>query len=317
MQRYSLLATEQVTGRMRALLERELPDWHWVCESGDDPREADLARAEVLFGRCRPEWLESAPRLRWVHLAFAGVSRSLCEAARDRDLVLTNSSGIYNQTIAEHSLMLMLALARRLDACIENQRQRQWATPIRPLSQDLAGGTVAIVGAGGIGQAIARLCRAFGMQVLASRANLQPTPYVDRLYGTDELLEMASQAEWLVITVPLTDRTEGLIDANVLDALPVGARLINVSRGRVIDETALLAALATGRLAGAGLDVTAMEPTPADSPLWRHPNVLITPHVSSIAVNASGAAFELFVRNAHSFQAGLPLENVVDFRLGY
>jgi phosphoglycerate dehydrogenase-like enzyme len=261
--------------------------------------------------------LAGAPRLRWIQVPYAGISPALCAAARERGIIVTNSSGIYSQTIAEHALGLMLALSRRLEFFIRSQHERRWRTPIRPMPIDLCGKTVAIVGVGRIGQAIARLCRAFGMEVFGSRRTLRATPFVDRVFGPGDTAAMAAQTDWLICALPLTKETERMLDAAVFAALPAGSRFINVSRGAVVDEPALVAALTSGRLMGAGLDVTAVEPLATDSPLWAMDNVIITDHTAGTPANASDAAGTLFLRNLHRFLAALPLENQVNLELGY
>jgi phosphoglycerate dehydrogenase-like enzyme len=313
---------EPISEAMLDQIAGEVPDLLWA-NAGAGTFATDFADAHVLgdvvvvYGRPGPASLAAMPVLKWIHVPFAGVSTEMCRIASERRITVTNSSGIYNQTIAEYTLCMMLALARRLDVMLRHQIARQWEPSVGNLASDLSGQTVAIIGAGGIGRAIARLCKAFGMQVLASRRRPQPTPFVDQLFGPDELALMAGKADWLVIAAPLTVESQGVVNARVLASLPRGARLVNVSRGKIIDEAALAEAVRSGHLAGAALDVTVEEPLPASSPLWDLPGVLITPHVAGAVANGSNAAAQLFLRNLHHFRAGRPFESIVDLEYGY
>lgn len=313
----TVLLMEWLSPGMQNQLRAELPTVRWLSGKPGPDLLGKLAEADAVYGVPQPESLTGAPNLRWIQVPYAGISPALCAAAGERGVVLTNSSGIYSQTIAEHALCLMLALSRRLEFFIRNQHARSWQNPMRPMLADLCGQTVAIAGVGRIGQAIARLCRAFGMEVLGSRRTPRSTPFVDRVYGPGETVGMATQAQWLISALPLTVETERMLNAAVFAALPAGSRFVNVSRGSVVDEPSLVAALASGRLSGAGLDVTAVEPLSPDSPLWEMQNVIVTNHVAGAPANASDAAGALFLRNLHRFLADLPLENQVDLALGY
>lgn len=312
-----VLAIEPVSTAFVSKIGTEFPDIDWLDARTEAVQTQWLPTARIVYGRVLPERLPTARNLRWLHVPFAGLPIEFCAAAHAQKITVTNSSGIYNQSIAEHVLGLMIALAKRFDWFWQKQQESSWQPKPDPPLQDLRGGVVAIVGAGRIGQAVARLCRACGMQTLGCRRTPRPTPFFDRIVGAEQLVEMASSADWLVSAVPWTIRTGGMINAAVFAALKPGARFISISRGAVVDEAALIAALQSGRLAGAGLDVTVAEPLPASSPLWRQPNVIITPHVAGNVANDSTAAAELFLRNLHNYRAGLPLENVVDLEEGY
>jgi phosphoglycerate dehydrogenase-like enzyme len=296
----------------------------------DGPSEAlrAVAGAEVYVGFGVPEPLFRAAtegpgaRLRWAHTASAGVGSSLHPALLRSGVVLTNSAGIYAEPIADTVLAMLLHFARGLDFAVRAQARRRWwkepweaaDAPVRELS----GCVLGIVGLGGIGRAVAARSAALGMRVLATRRTAtEGPPGVEVLAGADALERLLPRADFLVVTVPLTEATRGMIGAAEIARLPPGAVVVNVSRGGVVDEGALAAALASGRLRGAGLDVFAREPLPADSPLWSLPNVLVTPHVSGTSHRFWRRQTDLIVDNLGRYLAGDPLRNVVDPDAGY
>lgn len=286
-----------------------------------------LAGAEVYLGYGFPRELfqaaaASAPGLRWVHSAAAGVRGSLYPEMRRSPLVLTNSAGVHAEPIAESVLGMMLHFARGLDFAVRAQARAEWdkrpfeaeRTPVR----EIGGATLGVLGFGGVGQAVARRAVALGMEVLAVRRTPADPPAGVRLLTGDEGVRTVLRgSDYLLVALPDTDRTRGMIGAAELAALPTGATLINVGRGEVVDEQALLAALRAGHLRGAALDVFAEEPLPARSPLWALPNVLVTPHVSGTSRGFWGRQVELIVDNLRRYLGGEPLRNVVDKDAGY
>jgi phosphoglycerate dehydrogenase-like enzyme len=284
--------------------------------------------AEVYVGFGVPQPLFRAAtegpgaRLRWAHTAAAGVGGSLHAALRASRVVLTNGAGIYAEPIADTVLAMMLHFARGLDFAVRAQAARRWwkepwegaDSPVR----ELADCTLGIVGLGGIGRAVARRGHALGMRVLATRRSGTEGPEgVQVLAGADALERLLPRADYLVLAAPLTDATRGMIGEGELAALPAGAVLVNVGRGEVVDEEALVRALASGRLRGAGLDVFAREPLPPSSPLWSLPNVLVTPHVSGTSHRFWHRQTELILDNLRRYLAGEPLRNTVDTEAGY
>lgn len=298
----------------------------------DSPGAAAALRAvpgaEVYVGFGVPEPLFRAAaegpgaRLRWAHTASAGAGGSLHAAMRASGVVLTNAAGIYAEPMADTVLAMMLHFARGLDFAVRAQAERRWRkepwegadAPVRELAEC----TVGIVGLGGIGRAVARRAAALGMRVLATRRRPDGGPEgVEVLAGADGLERLLGESDFLVVTVPLTDATRGMIGEAELRRLAPGAVLVNVARGGVVDEDALLAALASGRLRGAGLDVFVREPLPADSPLWSLPNVLVTPHVSGTSHRYWRRQTDLILENIRRYRAGEPLRNTVDKEAGY
>ena len=278
--------------------------------------------------------LARAPRLAWVHSASAGVERALTPAARERGIVITNARGVFSRPIAEYVMMMILAVRRKLPALLELQRERTW--------QPLEGGelrdvTVGIVGLGSIGRAVGALATAFGCRVIATRRRPEaigggaPTgadavgsdelsfgeAMLERVGGPETLPALLAESDFVVLAAPLTPETENMIDAATLASMKPGAWLINVARGRLVDERALLRALRDGPIGGAILDTFRDEPLQPTSPFYDLPNVIVTPHTSWSSSRVLDRSVELFCDNLRRFAAGDPLLNVVDQRQGY
>lgn len=261
--------------------------------------------------------LGRAPQLRWVHSTAAGIDRLLTPLVRSRGVVVTNARGVFSRPIAEYVVMMVLAISRRLPQLLELQRERTW----QPLqATELADVTVGIVGYGSIGQEVARLLEPFGTQIVATRQNPDrpPAPPANvRMLPADGLGELLETSDIVVLAAPLTPATDGLIGARALQQMKESAYLINIGRGRLVDETALVGALEAGWIAGAVLDVFRVEPLPPESPLYRAPNIIITPHTSWSSRRVVDRSIELFIANLTSYLEGRPLENVVDLQAGY
>ena len=275
--------------------------------------------------------LARAPRLAWVHSASAGVERVLTPAGRERGLVVTNARGVFSRPIAEYVLMMILAVSRRLPQLLELQRERTW----QPLEgAELRDVTVGIVGLGSIGRAVGALATAFGCRVIATRrraaADAGATSsgdegdelplgqlMLERVMGPEGLPELLAESDFIVLAAPLTPETEGMIDEAALAGVKPGAWLVNVARGRLIDERALLRALREGPLGGAVLDTFREEPLPPGSPFYDMPNVIVTPHTAWSSGRVLDRSVELFCDNLRRFAAGEALVNVVDPTAGY
>ena len=251
-----------------------------------DDLTARIAEADVLVisGLWRNELIARAAKLRFIQSIGAGVDQFDREALRARDIRLASAQGVNERAVAEHAMALILALMRHIPAARDNQRRRHWRGMISDPAQredELGGKTLLIVGLGRIGSRLAALVRAFGMRVIATKRDPATGVGAADLVATDARLgELLPQADIVALTCPLTPQTEKLIDAAALAAMKPSAYLVNVARGRVVDEPALVAALAAGRIAGAALDCTVEEPLPDASPLWGFDNVLITPHTA-------------------------------------
>lgn len=285
-----------------------------------DEKEAEelVDEADVVYGMPSRERVEAAPRLRWLQTHFAGVDKYTLPTPVERPgFILTNARGIYGVAGAEHVLGWMLMFNRGLVHFYRFQQQAQWNRRIE-LARKLAGQTLGIVGLGDIGGALAVRARAFGMRVLAIRRHPAPAPELaDEVWGLDRLGDLLAQSDHVALTLPLTRETRGIINRNMLARMKPTAYLYNIGRGPLVDEEALLEALHNGTIAGAGLDVFAVEPLPPDHPLWRAPNVLITPHLGADSPSDLDDAARLFADNLARFRAGQPLRNVVDLARGY
>jgi phosphoglycerate dehydrogenase-like enzyme len=258
-----------------------------------------------------------APRLRWIHSASAGVDRISTAIVRERGLVVTNARGVFSRPIAEYVVMMSLAIARRLPQLLELQRERTWQ-PLR--GRELAELTVGIIGYGSIGEEVARLLQPFGCRIVATRRHPErgASDAVNvELFGLDDLGEVLRDSDIVVVAAPLTDETAGLIGAEQLAVMREDAWLINIARGRLIDELALRRALESGWIGGAVLDVFSEEPLSPDSPLYSTPNLIITPHTSWASDRVIERSVELFIDNLRRDRAGEPLRNLVDLAAGY
>jgi phosphoglycerate dehydrogenase-like enzyme len=276
--------------------------------------------------------LAHAPHLTWVHSATSGVERALTPAALARDVMVTNARGVFSRPIAEHVLLMILAVSRHLPELLELQRERTW----QPLEgRELRELTVGIVGYGSLGRSVASLASAFGARVIALRrraadagagaGQAQPDdedgfpfePRVDRVVGPDRLHELLRESDIVVLAAPLTPETEGMIDEAAVAAMKKDAWLINVARGRLVDDTALVRALRDNRIGGAALDTFRDEPLPPASPYWELQNVILTPHTAWSSARVLDRSIDLFCDNLVRFSRGEPLRNVVDPAAGY
>ncbi len=292
--------------------------------TGLSPAEA-LARAEeahgVEAGYATREFLAKAKNLVWVQAMSAGVDRltALEPLVKNERIVLTNHRGVHGPAIADHAMALLLVLTRDLRFYEANQAKKVWDRgdpELAPIALD--GRTMLVVGLGGIGSEIARRGKAFGMTVWATRRSEAPKPdFVDRVELSPALFSMLPQADVVVIAAPLTPETRGMFNKEAFAAMKKGAFLVNIARGAIVVQEELIAALQSGKLAGACLDVTDPEPLPASSPLWGMRNVVITPHVAAQAEVTETRRWALLRENLRRFAAGEPLYNVVDKQAGY
>jgi phosphoglycerate dehydrogenase-like enzyme len=284
-------------------------------------------RTEVLYTASVLPAPEQVPHLNWIQFHWAGIDHALqAPILKKPDLIITNVSGTSATQTAEHVVMMLLALGHHLNEAINYQKRSEWPSGRWELfaPQELRGSTVGIVGYGSIGRQVARLLHAFGATVLAVKRDAmhpEDTGYtleglgdpagdlVHRLYPPQALRSMLKECDFVVVTVPLTDETRGLLGAEELAVLKPSACLVDISRGWVIDHTALLPLLSERKIAGAALDVFPSEPLPADNPLWKLPNVILTPHIAGFSPHYDQRAATLFAENLSRYVAGLPLFN--------
>jgi phosphoglycerate dehydrogenase-like enzyme len=301
---------------------------YYPAPKGQLPADV-LARAEVFYTSGWAPPPQATPNLRWVQAHSAGVDHLIgnplfatAEGEAHPRVMLTTASGVHAINISEYILMMLLALAHHLPLAFAMQQQGEWNMQRQDfLPQELHGATLGLIGYGAIGRQTARLAQALGMRVLALRRTaplaLSQTQEGVEFFTREQLPRLLSQSDYVALTAPLTPETRHILDRNALGALKPSAYVINISRGDLIDEEALIAALREGRLAGAALDVFAQEPLPMSSPLWGMSNVILTPHIAGITPNYEARAAELFAENLRRYRAGHTLLNRVDFARGY
>lgn len=281
------------------------------------PADGDLgaaAGADVAIGGPNPErfrsLLAAAPGLRWFHSLAAGVERIVPEMGAHPDLVVTNNSGAYDVAIAEHVIATIFAAAKRLPTSFAAQGQHTWHED--PRSSDVRGSTLVILGMGSIGGELSKIAGALGMRVIGVRRSAAAGSV-----APERLAEVAAEADYLAVCAPLTTETRGMVGAEVLGRMKPTAWLINISRGAIVDEAALLAAVTERRIGGAAIDAWWTEPLPRDSEWWDLPNVILTPHTSFSSPSIRDRSIELIRENLRRFKSGEPLLNRVDPHLGY
>jgi phosphoglycerate dehydrogenase-like enzyme len=284
---------------------------------GPDKFDEELPTADVVYGKLLPDQVARAKKLRWLQTTSVGVDAILCPELIQQDVILTNTRGCCGATIAEHAMSFLMALTRGVGMAAQH---RAWVD-LGVKQVELRGLTMGIIGLGGIGREVARRAQAMDMYVIAVDAEpMYEERYrmADELYLVDDGLDlMLKRADVLVSCAPLTPRTQGLIGAKQFSLMKDGSYLVNISRGPIVKTDDLVAALKSGKLAGAGLDVTDPEPLPNDHPLWQQKNVIITPHKAGASQLVVARESAIFTENVRRYVQGLPMLNVVDKEKGY
>jgi phosphoglycerate dehydrogenase-like enzyme len=297
-----------------------------ICVKSAEDFMTRLPEAEVVCSYWMPrEWRTHAAHLRWLQGSGAGIDGLAPTGVLNPDsgIIVTTANGIHGTTISEYVLCSMLMFNRNWPEMVRLQDKHIWprsAGWYNLSGHELDERTISIIGLGSIGRKIAQLARAFGMHVLATRRSTQPgerDPDVDEIYPMDQLHAVLSRSDYVILAVPLTKQTEHLIGEAELRVMKPNAYLVNIARGRVIDEAALIQALREHWIAGAGLDVASQEPLPADSPLYTLPNVILTPHISGVSVHYGERLAALFADNLRYYRTGQPLRNRYDPARGY
>lgn len=306
-----------VTREWARRLREELPDVRTVVAENEEEAAREIAGAEAAFGRVPDHLLARADRLRWLQAPQAAPPAGYYSGALvAHPVVVTNFREIFNDHIAAHIMAFVLAFARGLHRFMPAQLRGEWAQP--PLDQGvvhLPESTALIVGVGGIGAEAARLCKEFGMTVLATDARRESAPPgVAELHPPQALDELLPRADFVILTVPHTPATEGLMNRARFQRMRPSAFFINIGRGMTTRLDDLVDALRAGEIAGAGLDVFEQEPLPPGHPLWSLPNVLITPHVAGYGPHLDERRYQIIAGNCRAFAAGRPLRNQVDKR---
>ncbi|HEY6102576.1 MAG TPA: D-2-hydroxyacid dehydrogenase [bacterium] len=283
----------------------------------DRQKGIELAdRAEIMVGWSVPrEAIQRAGRLRWIHSTAAGVDQLLYREVLEQDIQVTTSSGIH-QPLVEHVFAMLLTFTRRLHIAVRNQQEHKWDRA-RVAGGAVRGMTIGVLGLGSIGAEVAEKAAVFGMRVIGTKRTPSPVQHVDRVYPPEALADVLAQSDVVVIALPLTAETRGLLGAAEFRMMKPEAIVINIGRGPIIQEAALIRALQERWIGGACLDVFEREPLPADSPLWAMENVILTPHVSGAWPGYLDAAVPLFCENLARYLRGAPLLNLVERSRGY
>lgn len=313
-------------------LRREFPDIEFVYRPNYDNIEGYIADADIVVAASlRPEQFRAAKKLRWIYSTAAAVHQLLFPELIKSDVILTNASEVHGHGVAQHVMALIFTAARRIDIDVRYQQKRFWGQEDlwqqHPRPREVDGATLGLVGVGAIGRDVARMASAIGMRVVAVREHPQrgidwlpgdsPERSRHSVYGLDQLDRMLHEADFVVLAAPTTNSTRRLMNTERLAQMKPDAWLINVGRGALVDESALVQALQSKTIGGAALDVFDTEPLPADSALWSLENVIITPHVAGMTDKIWDRQFEFFSKNLRRFLDGSPLLGVVDKAKGY
>ena len=304
-------------------LARDFPEIKVVHLPDYDGMAGEIPDTDVLIGwSIKPEQFADAGKLKWVHSPAAAVHQLMFPELVESSVIVTNSGGVHGAVVAEHALAMLLALAKRLPQAMRYQEKKKWAQEIlwgeEPRPREVAGATVMVIGMGSIGREFTVRAKALGMKVLAVRENPDKGHGgADAVYGTSQLDEVLPQADYVLLCTPVTPSTTGVMNRTRLSRMRPDSYLINVGRGPLVDEAALLDALRSGKVAGAGLDVFTEEPLPPDSPFWDLENVLITPHTAAVTERLWERHYELICENLRRFLEGKELLYLIDKRRGY
>lgn len=283
-------------------IARELPDAELLI-TRTSAYDADFVALAKEYGRS----------LKWIQLTTSGIDNILKVGGFPRGVIVTNSAGLAAPMVAEHAFALMLAVGHRLREADAAQRTRTWIPDLRPGMTALFRRTICIVGLGAIGQQVAKRAHAFAMNVIGVSRAYRPDALIPDVFPRERLNEALAQADVVLLATTVTAETVRVIGTDALGAIKPGAILVNIARGDLVDEDALVGALRDGRLAGAGLDVTTIEPLPDESPLWDLPNVVITPHAAGGGADTSDILLDMIDDNIRRYTAGEPLARVVDW----
>ena len=308
---------------MAEALRRRWPEMKVVHLPNYDRLPAELPDADIFVGySLRAQQLPHAKKLKWIHSTAAGVAQLMYPELRESGIIVTNPRGIFSVPMAEHTIGLMLALARNFPDSVRYQDKSHWSQQElwdRPQHlTELSGCLLLIVGFGSIGKELARRAQALGMRIWGvTRSGKGDCAHVERIVPAVQLGEVLPEADYVVLAAPETPETKHLIGAAQITRMKRSARLINIARGSLLDERALVHALESGALAGAALDVASTEPLPPESPLWKAPNLLLTPHTSGVSDCLWQRETALLVELLERWFAGRELINRVDLSRGY
>jgi phosphoglycerate dehydrogenase-like enzyme len=305
-------------------LRNDFPQVEIVQFNSYEHIEGELRDAEIAVAwSLRPGQLKAAQKLRWIHSPAAAVHQLLFPELVNSDIMLTNAREVHGPVVAEHVMALIFALAKKLPEAVRLQQRHVWGQETmwgeRPRPREVAGATLGVVGLGSIGREVARRAQAMGMRVIAVREHPERAKpeAVEKVFAVSELSSVLSESDYVVLAIPVTPATRGLLSTERIAVMKADACLINVGRGALLDEAALAHALGNHRIGGAALDVFEREPLPAESPLWDLENLLITPHTAGMTEKLWERHYVLIRENLRRYLAGEPLLAVVDKQRGY
>lgn len=297
-------------------LRKAVPSVNIVAASGPEVLK-EIADADGVIGTLTPEQFRTAKKLKWMQATFTGMEHVLIPDLVNSQVTLCNTKNVYGPQIADHAFAFLLSLTRRLNVTIPNQHKEEWIRG-REGMFELDGKTALVIGIGGIGSNIAQRAHGFGMKVIGvDIRDLPRSNVISKVVTPEHLDEVIPEADVVFIAAPHTKKTEGMMGAKQFNLMKKGTFYIAMSRGKVTDTNALVRALDEGRLAGAGLDVTDPEPLPKGHPLWKFPNVVITPHTSGGSDNLAARTRAVVIENLRRFSNDQPLINVVDKQAGF
>ena len=312
-----ILINTEITSDHRQQIQSVSPDLVIIESKDEAARLTEMPDTDILFGDFNRSLFDAAQQLKWVQVLGAGVDGLLFPEFVESDVVLLSAKGYVGPHLADQTWALILGLIRGVGRAV---RERTWENrwSIRDETWELAGRTLGIVGLGGTGIDVAKRAQGFDMRVIAvDPEDIDAPSFVHEVWNIDRFYDLLAESDIVSICAPLTDETHGMFDDEAFRRMKPNALLINVTRGKIVDEGSLLRALEEGSIGGAGLDVTPEEPLPQDSPLWDMPNVIVTPHVAGGSPHRDDRTVGLFCDNLERYLVGKPLRSVIDKRKGY
>lgn len=315
----SIVCMQTLSSSQQELIRAAAPDYTLTLTDSRNPDLELLSEAEIIIGwgkGIKDTLLRQGSPLRWVQTWSAGVEKLPLEAMKERGILLTNASGVHAEPITAVIVSFMLMFTRNMHTAIRNQQRRRWYSDGQ--EGELTGKTAVIAGTGAIGSETARIAKAFRMNTIGVSRSGRPVEHFDRVFTTAELKEAVGQADFIINTLPITGETEGLFDRDIFGAAKHGAYYINIGRGATTHTDDLIAALNSGQLAGAGLDVFETEPLPEDHPLWGMEQVIMTPHCAGATDRYADRVVDIFTENMKAYlESGKPSRNLVDYSRQY
>ncbi|SNX53089.1 D-2-hydroxyacid dehydrogenase [Thermoanaerobacterium sp. RBIITD] len=314
----NILFLSKVNKKYLEEIKNYVNQFYVVSVDGREDAEKYINNTEILIcydGDVDIELIKKADKLKWIHLLSAGADNMPFKTLKERGIILTNSRGVHKYQISEQVLGYMLMFERGLNTFLRKQLNKEWDRSIRV--SELFGKTICIIGIGSIGEEIARLSKEFGMKTIGVRRSGKPSKFIDEMYNDEDLLKAVSKSDYVICALPLTDDTYHMLNKEFFENMREGSYFINIGRGRVVDEKALIDALKNKKIEGAALDVFEEEPLPKNSPLWDMENVIITPHMAGISPYYMKRALEIIKSNLKAYLSEGEFINLIDLSRQY